>query len=113
VRCKTKPVFTNEKPLSLGQRFFIFPFSGLQFFHHFPPIFPPLSGHTALGGDGMGKKDRSRHEETAWPQDSLRLEPDKRLCSEVDDVSIRKYPLPSWEEMGVRVLDDCARENIQ
>lgn len=61
----------------------------------------------------MEKKGRNGHEETAWPRDCLRLEPDKRLCSEVDDVSIRKYPLPSWEEMGVRVLDDCARENIQ
>lgn len=59
------------------------------------------------------KQGRKRREKTAWPRDSLRLEPDQRLCSEVDDVSIRKYPLPSWEEMGVRVLDDCARENIQ
>lgn len=61
----------------------------------------------------MGKKEKTGHEKTARPQNSLRLEPDQRLCSEVDDVSIRKYPLPSWEEMGVRVLDDCAREHIQ
>jgi len=59
------------------------------------------------------KKDKHRHQETAWPDNCLRLEPDKRLCSEVDNTSIRMYPLPSWEEMGVRVLDDCARENIQ
>ena len=56
---------------------------------------------------------RQEHEETAWPEDCLRLEPDKRLCSEVDNVAIRMYPLPTWEEMGVRVLDDCARDNIQ
>lgn len=61
----------------------------------------------------MKKTDKNRHEETAWPEDCLRLEPDKRLCSEWDSVSIRKFPLPAWEEMGVRVLDDCARENIQ
>lgn len=61
----------------------------------------------------MKKREENRHEKTAWPEDCLRLEPDKRLCSEVDNVSIRKFPLPSWEEMGVRVLDDCARENIQ
>lgn len=61
----------------------------------------------------MPKREKAKFEETAWPRDCLRLEPDKRLCSEVDDVSIREYPLPTWEEMGVRVLDDCARENIQ
>ncbi len=59
------------------------------------------------------RKGKRRHEETAWPDNCLRLEPDKRLCSEVDSTSIRMYHLPDWEEMGVRVLDDCARENIQ
>ncbi|MCI8651756.1 MAG: hypothetical protein HFF05_04840 [Oscillospiraceae bacterium] len=61
----------------------------------------------------MKKPKKTEKPGTAWPQDSLRLEPDQRLCSEVDDVSIRKYPLPTQEEMGVRVLDDCAREHIQ
>ncbi len=61
----------------------------------------------------MKHTEKNKFEKTAWPQDCLRLEPENRLCSEVDAVSIRKYPLPTWEEMGVRVLDDCARENIQ
>ena len=32
-------------------------------------------------------------ERTAWPTDCLRLDPENRLCSEWDSVTIRKFPL--------------------
>jgi hypothetical protein len=54
----------------------------------------------------------AKRKKTAWPTDCLRLEPDKRLCPQVDDVSIRTFPLPTQEEMGVRVLDDFCQEHI-
>ena len=60
----------------------------------------------------MKKGPSKKRKATAWPEDSLRLNPEDRLCSEVDDVTIRKYPLPSWEEMGVRVLDNFCQEHI-
>lgn len=44
--------------------------------------------------------------------EDLRLDPEKRLCPIYDSVSIRKISVPEWEEMGVRVLDNCAEEHI-
>lgn len=43
----------------------------------------------------------------------LRLEPDKRLCPKFDEMSIALFPVAKPGEMGVRVLDNCAEENIQ
>ena len=42
--------------------------------------------------------------------DSIRLDPEKRLCEEFDSVSVKKFSAPDWTEMGVRVLDNCAEE---
>ena len=42
----------------------------------------------------------------------LRLEPDKRLCPKFDETSIARFPVARQEEMGVRVVDDCAEEHI-
>ena len=42
----------------------------------------------------------------------LRLEPEKRLCSKFDPVSIARFPVARREEMGVRVVDNCAEEHI-
>ncbi len=43
--------------------------------------------------------------------DSIRLDPEKRLCEEYDSVSIKKYSAPDSDEMGFRVLDNAAEEN--
>ena len=53
--------------------------------------------------------DRKR---TAWPKSCLRLDPENRLCSEWDAVTIRKFPLASWQDMGWQVLDDFCLEHI-
>ena len=42
----------------------------------------------------------------------MRLDPEKRLCPAYNCVSIKKYGLPS-DEMGVRVVDNCAEENMR
>ncbi|WP_251445939.1 hypothetical protein [Vermiculatibacterium agrestimuris] len=49
---------------------------------------------------------------TARPADSLRLDPENRLCSQWDATSIRKFQLASWERMGFQVLDDFCQEHI-
>ena len=43
----------------------------------------------------------------------LRLNPQLRLCARFDDVSIAEFPVAAPGEMGVRVVDNCAEENIQ
>ena len=55
----------------------------------------------------MAKKVKVRRK-----MDSIRLNPENRLCSKFDAVSIAKFPVASREEMGMRVLDDCAEEHI-
>lgn len=44
--------------------------------------------------------------------EDLRLNPRKRLCPEFDDLSIALFSVAGREEMGVRVLDNCAQEHI-
>ena len=44
--------------------------------------------------------------------DSVRLDPEKRLVSKFDSTSIARFPVASRDEMGVRVVDDCAEEHI-
>ncbi len=41
-----------------------------------------------------------------------RLEPEKRLCPKFDEKSIALFPVAKREEMGVRVVDNCAEEHI-
>lgn len=41
----------------------------------------------------------------------LRLDPERRLCAKFDAASIAKFRAPI-EEMGVRVLDNCAEEHM-
>lgn len=53
----------------------------------------------------MGKKKQKNKTE------DLRLDPEKRLCAKFDAVSIAKFRAPI-EEMGVRVLDNCAEEHM-
>lgn len=42
----------------------------------------------------------------------LRLDPQKRLCPKFDETSIALFPVADREEMGVRVVDNCAEEHI-
>ena len=44
--------------------------------------------------------------------DQIRMDPAQRLCPKYDEVSIARFPVADREEMGVRVLDDCAEEHI-
>ncbi len=42
----------------------------------------------------------------------LRLNPTKRICPKFDDTSIAYFPVADPEEMGLRVIDNCAEEHI-
>lgn len=44
--------------------------------------------------------------------DEIRIDPEQRLCPKFDKTSIAKFPVAKPEEMGMRVLDDCAEEHI-
>lgn len=45
--------------------------------------------------------------------EDLRLNPQLRLCARFDDTSIAEFPVAAPGEMGFRVVDNCAEENIQ
>lgn len=59
------------------------------------------------GGDKMSKKEIRKADST-----DLRIDPEKRLCPKFDSASIALFPVATREEMGVRVVDDCAEEHI-
>lgn len=44
--------------------------------------------------------------------DDLRLSPELRLCPKFDSTSIATFPVASRDQMGMRVLDNCAEEHI-
>ena len=44
--------------------------------------------------------------------EDLRLDPSVRLCPKFDKTSIAMFPVAKPEEMGMRVLDNCAEEHI-
>ena len=44
--------------------------------------------------------------------EDLRLSPQLRLCSKFDSNSIARFPVAELDEMGVRVVDNCAEEHI-
>lgn len=44
--------------------------------------------------------------------EDLRLNPEARLCPKFDATSIALFPVAEQEEMGVRVVDNCAEEHI-
>ncbi len=55
----------------------------------------------------MGKKKKGRGEAA----DDLRISPEQRLCPRFDAVSIKTFEAPDRNDMGMRVLDNCAEEN--
>lgn len=44
--------------------------------------------------------------------DSIRLDPEKRLCPRFDSESIAMFPVAKADKMGVRVLDNFCEEHI-
>lgn len=44
--------------------------------------------------------------------EDLRLNPEAVLCPKFDETSIALLPVADREEMGVRVVDNCAEEHI-
>ena len=44
--------------------------------------------------------------------EDLRLDPEARICPKFDHTSIALFPVADREEMGVRVVDNCAEEHI-
>ena len=68
----------------------------------------PVSGHTVREVIDMETK---RHQQRI-PED-LRLDPEKRLCPLFDCTSIKLFAAPDRGEMGFRVLDNCAEENMK
>ncbi len=65
-------------------------------------------GNTGCGVIVMSEK---RHEQRVT--EDLRLNPEARLCHMFDAVSIKKFAAPDAGEMGFRVLDNCAEENLK
>lgn len=44
--------------------------------------------------------------------EDLRLNPQLRLCPKFDAESIAEFPVAPPDEMGFRVVDNCAEEHI-
>ena len=55
---------------------------------------------------------KEKHRRSAAP-DNLRISPEKRLCAKFDELSIADFPAAERDDMGFRVLDNCAEENIK
>ncbi len=66
-----------------------------------------FSGHPVREVIFMNPK---RHQQRQT--EDLRMDPEARLCPAYNSVSIKKFYLPG-EEMGVRVIDNCAEENMR
>ena len=45
------------------------------------------------------------------PTVDLRLDPRAGLCPQFDEVSIKMFAAPDSDEMGFRVVDNCAEEH--
>ena len=54
--------------------------------------------------------NHKRHQQRI--HEELRLDPSVRLCPAYDSAGIKQFCLPD-DEMGVRVVDNCAEENIR
>lgn len=44
--------------------------------------------------------------------EDLRLNPEEVICPKFDEQSIALFPVAKPDEMGVRVIDNCAEEHI-
>jgi len=69
-------------------------------------------GNNKAGGDFMKKQKKSRQVAMDMTE-SLRLDPEKRLCPIFDSETIAEFPVAARNEMGFRVLDNFTEEHIQ
>ena len=69
---------------------------------------PARSGYTVSEVIIMNSK---RHQQRLC--EDLRLDPEARICPAFDCTSIKLFAAPDAGEMGFRVLDNCAEENIK
>ena len=58
----------------------------------------------------MSKKKKARRADAT---DNLRLDPEQRLTPQFDAVSVKKFPIADAKQMGMRVKDNCAEDNIK
>lgn len=56
----------------------------------------------------MSKKKKTKQSSKI----NTRLDPESRICPKFDSAGIALFPVATREEMGVRVVDDCAEEHI-
>ena len=70
-------------------------------------LFRPDPGYT--GSEVIHMNSKRRQMRTT---EDLRLNPESRICPAYNSASIKKFYLPSTE-MGVRVEDNCAEENMR
>lgn len=42
----------------------------------------------------------------------LRINPSNRICAKFNLQSLKTFPIAGPDEMGARVIDDCAEEHI-
>lgn len=57
----------------------------------------------------MSKKSK----QPSRPRANPTLDPESRIAEKFDSASIAKFPVGSPDKMGMRVLDDCAEQNIK
>ncbi len=68
-------------------------------------------GKTVCGGDPVSKQKKKKA--IPEPAENLRLNPEARIASAFDSVSVKKFRVPEAERTGFRVLDNCAEEHQQ
>lgn len=56
--------------------------------------------------------EMSKKKQKQKSQENLRLDPEQQLCPKFDSASIAKFRVAEPEDMGVRVVDNCAEEHI-
>ena len=83
---------------------------GLRAARLFVRVFCGVWGIIPLGVRSVNQAEKKRPSLTM--AEDLRLSPQLRLCSKFDSNSIARFPVAELDEMGVRVVDNCAEEHI-
>ena len=81
-----------------------------KFWHIAQRFFRLAEAAPAHNHSGVINMNQKRHQQQRT--EDLRLDPEARVCPVYDSVSIKKFCLPD-AEMGVRVIDNCAEENMR
>ena len=56
-------------------------------------------------------KNKKKRKAVVPPAEDLRLDPEQRVTPSFDSTGIKLFRAPEQDEMGVRVLDNCAEEH--